>query len=153
MAHSEPPALRTADERALVVELTALALVRAAPDELAVLDETAQEYFADPAAALGEDEHDTPLGSGIDVVALTPYVLAAASAVLPVLGTITAEIAKDVAKDLVKDPVVDGVRRLVKRRPDEPPGPVALTRGRPSGCGGPSSRPARRRGCRRPPPR
>jgi hypothetical protein len=115
----------SAEER-LTVELTALALARAAPDELVLLDETAEEYFADPAALLRADS-DTPLGSGIDVAMMTPYLLAASSAVLPVLGTIAGELGKDAAKDLVKDPVVSWIRGLFKRHRAEPPGPDALT--------------------------
>lgn len=114
-------------EQALTVELTALVLARVAPDELVVLDDSVQEYFADPAAALRPGGGDTPLGSGISVMMLTPYLLAASSAVLPVLVTIAGELGKDVAKDLVKDPVVAWVRRLFKRHPDEPPGPEPLT--------------------------
>src|SRR3954449_6309823 len=106
-------------ERALAVELTALALARAAPDELVLLEETAEEYFADPAVMLRSDEDDTPLGSGISVAMMTPYLLAASSAVLPVLGTIAGEIGKDVAKDLVKDPAVGWIQRLFKRHPAE----------------------------------
>jgi len=115
-------------ERALTVELTALVLARVAPEELVVLDETAAEYFADPQAALRSDGSDTPLGSGITVAMMTPYLLAASSVVLPVLGTVAGELGKDIAKDLVKDPVVDRIRRLFKRQPDQPsPGPEALS--------------------------
>jgi len=102
-------------------------LARVAPDELVVLDDSAQEYFTDPAAALRPDGGDTPLGSGITVVMMTPYLLAASSVVLPVLGTIAGELGKDITKDLVKDPVVDRIRRLFKRHHREPPGPDALS--------------------------
>jgi hypothetical protein len=115
------------EDRALTVELTTLALARAAPDELVILDETAEEYFADPAALLRSDEGDTPLGSGITVAMMTPYLLAASSAVLPVLGTIAGELGKDVAKDLVKDPAVSWIRGLFKRDSAGPAGPDALT--------------------------
>lgn len=102
-------------------------LARFAPDELVVLDDTAAEYFADPPAALRPDGADTPLGSGITVAMMTPYLLAVSSVVLPVLGTVVGELGKDIAKDLVKDPVVDRIRRLFKRHPDEPAGPDALS--------------------------
>jgi hypothetical protein len=98
-------------------------LAQVAPDELVVLDDTAEEYFADPAAALRPDGGDTPLGSGVTVAMMTPYLLAASSVVLPVLGTIAGELGKDIAKDLVKD----RIRRLFKRHPDEPAGPDALS--------------------------
>jgi hypothetical protein len=92
--------------RALVVELTALVLAQLAPDELAVLDDSADEYFADPSAALRPASGDSPLGSGITVAMMTPYLLAASSAVLPVLGAMAGDLGKDVAKDLLKDSVV-----------------------------------------------
>lgn len=110
-------------EQALTVEFAALLLTRLAPDELAVLDDTAAEYFDDPAAALRHEGGDTPLGSGIDVAMLTPYLLAASGAVLPVLS----EIGKDVAQDLLKDSVTVRVRRLFKRNADEAPGSEVLS--------------------------
>jgi hypothetical protein len=116
----------TGTDRQLTVEFTSLLLASVAPDELAVLDESAQEYFADPAAALADGREDVPLGSGLDVAMITPYLMAVASAVLPVLGQFTADIAKDVGKDLIKDPIVTAIRRLFRRSPAEPPA-AALT--------------------------
>ncbi|WP_433505455.1 hypothetical protein ACQP04_02455 [Pseudonocardia halophobica] len=107
-------------DRQLTVEFTSLLLASVAPDELAVLDESAQEYFADPAAALADGREDVPLGSGLDVAMITPYLMAVASAVLPVLGQFTADLAKDVGKDLVKEPTVTAIRRLFRRSPAEP---------------------------------
>lgn len=102
-------------------------LAQVAPDELVVLDDSAEEYFADPGTAVRPYRGDTPLGSGITVAMMTPYLLAASSVVLPLLGTIAGELGKDIAKDLVKDPVVERLRRLFKRDPDEPAGPDALS--------------------------
>lgn len=110
----------TDTDRALTVEFTGLLLASVAPDELPVLDESAQEYFADPAAALADGRDDVPLGSGLDVAMITPYLMAVASAVLPVLGQFAADTAKDVGKDLVKDPIVTTIRRLFRRSPTEP---------------------------------
>ena len=112
------------DAQALAVELTKATLNRVAPEELVVFDETAAEYFADPAAALRGDE-DAPLGSGIEVVMFTPYLLSAASVVLPVLG----EIVKGLVTDVAKEPLSAAVRRLIKRHPAEPPGAIALDGG------------------------
>jgi hypothetical protein len=114
-------------EREVAVELTAAALARIAPDELVVLDETAAEYFHDPEGTLRGDGGDSPMGSGITVAMVTPYLLSVASVVLPLLGTIAGEIAKDVAKDLAKEPLTSWVRRLIRRSPAEPTGPIALT--------------------------
>jgi hypothetical protein len=114
-------------DRELVMTLAATALRQAAPEELVLLDETARDYFTDPASTLAEDT-DEAISAGIDVPLLAPYLLAAAQVALPLLGTFAAEIAKDAGKDLVKEPLVGWVRRFVKRSPDEPAGPVALTR-------------------------
>jgi hypothetical protein len=115
------------EDRALAVELTGLALARASPDELVVLDEVAAEYFADPGAVLRQDAGDSPLGSGITVAMLTPYLLAAAGVVLPLLVAFATEIVKGVAVDLAKEPVGGWVRRLFRRGPADPAGPLALT--------------------------
>ena len=114
----------SAPEQQLAVELAALALPQVAPDEMVVFGDSVAEYLDDPEGAL-EEARDTPLGSGIDVAMMTPYLLAVTSAVLPVLGTIVEELARDVAKDLVTEPLTARIRRLF-RRPAEPPGPVAL---------------------------
>jgi len=121
------PGAPTSADRALAVELTALALARAAPDEVVLLEETAAEYFADPATMLRSDVGDTPLGSGVDVAMMTPYLLAASSTVLPMLGTIAGELGKDVAKEVIREPAANWIRRLFRRQPAEPPGPVALS--------------------------
>jgi hypothetical protein len=124
---SGTPGAPTPTERTLAVELTALAVARAAPDELVLLEETAEEYFADPGALARAQDGDTPLGSGIDVAMMTPYLLAASSAVLPVLGTIAGDLGKDVAKEVLTEPAVSWIRRLFRRGPAEPPGDAALT--------------------------
>src|SRR5580765_96018 len=64
------------EQRALAVDLTAAALVRLAPDELPVLADTAADFYADPDAILRRDRADSPLGAGIEVVMLSPYLLA-----------------------------------------------------------------------------
>jgi hypothetical protein len=120
-----PDTRTSSSEQQLAVELAALVLPNVAPDEVVVFDDSVAEYLDDPAGAL-EGARDTPLGSGIDVAMMTPYLLAVTSAVMPVRGTIAEELAKDVAQDLVKEPLVDRIRRLF-RRPAQPHGPVALT--------------------------
>jgi hypothetical protein len=78
---------RVEDDNALIAELTQAALTTAAPDELAVFDETAQEYFADPQAALTAAKGDAAVGFGLELAMLTPAALAIGSAVLQaVLG-------------------------------------------------------------------
>jgi hypothetical protein len=118
--------LRRDAEREVAVELTAAALARIAPDELVVLDETAAEYFHDPEETLRGAGGDSPLGSGITVTMVTPYLLSVASVVLPMLGTIVGDIVKEVALDLAKEPLTSWVRRLIRKSPAEPTGPIAL---------------------------
>lgn len=108
------------EARSLATELTEIALARIAPDELPVLGETAEEYFADPGAPR-RTATDSPLGAGIPVEMLTPYLLWASTVVLPVLG----EIAKGVGVDVAKEPLSVWIRRLFSRTPEA--ASVALT--------------------------
>jgi hypothetical protein len=121
------PPRPTDEQRALAIDLTAAALVRAAPDEIPVLEETAADFYEDPDAILRPDKADTPLGAGIEILMLTPYVLSAAGAVLPVLAGFVGEIVKGVATDVTKDSLSTWIRRLIKSRPDEAAGALALT--------------------------
>lgn len=70
------------DEKALIAELTELALSAAAPDELLVFEETAEEYFADPQAALTAVSKDSAVGFGLELAMITPVALAVGSAVV-----------------------------------------------------------------------
>jgi len=70
------------DDKALIAELTELALATAAPDELMVFEETAQEYFADPQAALTASGKDSAVGFGLELAMITPVALAVGSAVV-----------------------------------------------------------------------
>jgi hypothetical protein len=79
------------EEKALIAELTELALARAAPDELALFDETAEEYFADPQAALSASSNDTAVGFGLELAMITPVALAVGSTVLQAVGSILSE--------------------------------------------------------------
>ena len=70
------------DDKALIAELTELALSTAAPDELVVFEETAEEYFADPQAALTAAGKDSAVGFGLELAMITPVALAVGSAVV-----------------------------------------------------------------------
>lgn len=70
------------DDKALIAELTELALSTAAPDELVVFDETAEEFFADPQAALTAARKDSAVGFGLELAMITPVALAVGSAVV-----------------------------------------------------------------------
>lgn len=112
------------DSRDLLLALTAVALDRAAPEELILLDETAAEYFADPGALLNPRHRDEPVGFGVDVGLLTPYVLAVATPVVSfLLDTVRAA-----AQDAAKPWAIRTARRLILGA-DRPNGdrPLALT--------------------------
>ena len=89
-------------ERQLVAELAAVVLGRAASEELAVFDETAEEYFADPRAVLAATRRDEPLGFGLDVAMLTPYVLAIVTPVVSFLAAAVADSVKAEGKQVVE---------------------------------------------------
>ncbi|MGH3719997.1 MAG: hypothetical protein ACRDRI_14385 [Pseudonocardiaceae bacterium] len=106
-------------EQRLVIELAALVLERTAPDELAILDDTAREYFADPRATLNPTRRDEPLGFGIDIALLGPYVLAVATPVVTYLGSLVAQGVQEAATSRVADLV-----RPLFRRPGSVAAPI-----------------------------
>ena len=97
------PALTAADEQALVRALAEVALEQAAPEELAVFDETAEEYFAAPEAVLNPKRRDEAVGFGLELALLTPAVLSAAASVVHFLLGVVAEAVHDEAKATVAD--------------------------------------------------
>jgi hypothetical protein len=99
-------------ENELVAELARLALEQAAPEELVLFQETAEDYVRDPQAVL-DPGRDEPLGFGLELAMLTPYVLAVATPVIRFLASTVA----DAAGEEVKPLVARIVRRLF-RRPD-----------------------------------
>jgi hypothetical protein len=110
-------ALPAEDERALIRELAESALERAAPEELAVFDETAEEYFQAPEAVLNPKRRDEAVGFGLELALLTPSVLAAASAVVHFL----LDVAADAVRDEAKASVAERLRRLVRHAGDAAP--------------------------------
>jgi hypothetical protein len=107
MARNEAAA-RLGAEQQLVTKLAALVLEQTSPEELAILDDTAREYFADPQATLEPRRRDKPLGFGMDVALLGPYVLAVGTPVVTYLGSLVAQEVHQAATPLV----ADLVRRL-----------------------------------------
>lgn len=97
----------------LTRELGRLAVHRAAPDELAIFDDLAVEYFADPQAALRPPNRDETLGFGLDLTLLTPYVLAVIAYVLPLLNDMLSEAAKEQGSALIGS----WLGHLIRREP------------------------------------
>lgn len=112
------------EDRALIAELTELVLAQAAPDELAVFDETSQEYFADPQGALTAASKDSAVGFGLELAMITPVALAVGTAVMQALvGYATERAAAAGSKSL------SGIiRRLLRKGPPRPDD-IALTPG------------------------
>ena len=117
------PIDESADNRGLITALTAAALHSAAPDELVVLDETADEYFADPQALLNPKSRDEAVGFGIEMGLIAPFVLAVATPVVQFLiDTVTAA-----AQDAAKPMVTRAVRRLIRWNRSEPDGTASVS--------------------------
>jgi hypothetical protein len=103
-------------ENELVAELARLALEQAAPEELVLFQETAEEYFRDPQGVLDRGRRDEALGFGLDMALLGPYVLAVAT---PVVRFLASTVAGAVGEEL-KPMLARLVRRLL-RQPDSGP--------------------------------
>jgi len=108
--------VRVDDDTELIAELTALALEQAAPDELAIFDETAEEYFADPQAALSSSSKDAAVGFGLELAMLTPAALAVGSAVVQALGSILSDRLVSAGSRSLSALL----RRLVRRQQPDP---------------------------------
>lgn len=115
----EDSAAQSAVEQQLVTKLAALVMERAAPEEIAILDERAREYFADPEAALEPRRRDEPLGFGIDVSLLGPYVLAVASPVVTYLGSAILAAAEALGVIAGRDVLVPDFDQLTAMQPNQ----------------------------------
>ncbi|MCA1781209.1 MAG: hypothetical protein ABR500_03245 [Dermatophilaceae bacterium] len=79
------------DEQDLVCVLAQHALAIRAPEELALFDETAEEYFADPQGVLQAKSRDEAVGFGVEFALLTPYILAVATSVIHLLASMVGD--------------------------------------------------------------
>jgi hypothetical protein len=111
------------EARALASELAALSLEDAAPEELVLFPEVAEEYFRDPDGVLNAQGRDEAVGFGLDVAMLTPYALAV---VVPVIKFL-ASVVEDTAKEEVRASLSERIRKLFRRDADEEPGAEAAT--------------------------
>jgi hypothetical protein len=101
----------TSPDRDLVDEFAKQVLADVAPEELAIFDETADEYHQDPQGVLSATGRDESVGFGLDLAMLTPYVLAVAGSVLGYLLDTVGEAAKKESTPLIGDLV----HRLFRR--------------------------------------
>jgi hypothetical protein len=103
-------------ERDLVTQLATVVLEQTAPEELAVFEETAEEYFQDPQAVLDPQRRDEPVGFGLEASLLAPVALSVASYVVQFVVTTV----RDAAKDEARPVIASLVRRLFRRAlPDQ----------------------------------
>ena len=105
------------EARALASELAALSLEDAAPEELVLFPEVAEEYFRDPDGVLNAQGRDEAVGFGLDVAMLTPYALAV---VVPVIKFL-ASVVEETAKEEVRTSLSERIRRLFRRDAGETP--------------------------------
>lgn len=99
------------EEQELVRELAQIAVADIAPEELAVFDETADEFFADPEAVLHPQKSDEAVGFGLDAALATPVVLAV---VMPVVHFLVSTVA-DAAKEEAASTIRSKVKRLFRK--------------------------------------
>jgi hypothetical protein len=90
-------------DRAMLEEFAKQVLADVAPEELAVFDETAQEYHEDPEGVLSASGRDEAVGFGLDIALLTPYVLAVAAPVLAYLLRTVSDAAKKESQPLIAE--------------------------------------------------
>jgi hypothetical protein len=110
--------------RSLVEALARHAVGDVAPEELLLFDQTAEQYFADPEGAVNPKHRDEALGFGLDLAMLTPYVLAVATSCL---GFLVKTVAETATSEATKPAIGDMLRRLTRRGPQDPEGPVRLS--------------------------
>lgn len=101
-------------DRSLVEELAQLVLEQAAPEELVIFDESAAEYFADPARVLDPKRRDEAVGFGLELAMVTPYVFAV---VTSCLGFMVRTVAETATSEAAKPAIGDLLRRFVRRGP------------------------------------
>lgn len=99
-------------ERALLREFTEVVVADVAPDELLLLPSTTEEFFEDPDKMIRVRSRDEPVGFGLDLELVSPYVLAVAGPVLTYLLSVAAETVKEGSKTLVGE----WIRALFKRK-------------------------------------
>ena len=104
------------DDKQLITELTELALTQAAPDELVVFEETAEEYFADPDAAVSATAKSEAVGFGLELAMVTPAALAIGSALVQALISIVSERTLSAGARSVSAQV----RRLLRKEESDP---------------------------------
>ncbi len=90
---SEPAQVDEESLRILADELAQQVLTEVAPEELALFEDTAQQYHADPEAVLDPKHRDEALGFGLELAMLSPVVIMVALSVVQWLAKTVIEAA------------------------------------------------------------
>ncbi len=94
------------DDRQLAVELAETMLAAVAPDEVSILPEVSDEYFADPEGSI-RGAREESLGFGVELAMLAPFAIAVATEVVKFL----LQLAKDALGPQVQSGFAAWVRR------------------------------------------
>jgi hypothetical protein len=117
------PRTDLAHDEELVRDFAVTVLEHAAPEELALFEDSAADYFRDPESVLAPARRDEAVGFGLDLALLTPYVLAVAGPILTFLVQTVGGVVKDESEPAVRR----WVRRLLGRDDDQPVRGAAAT--------------------------
>jgi hypothetical protein len=88
------------------------AVAAVAPGESEMFDEVAEEYWADPAAAVAAERRDERLGFGLDLALLAPFAISIAVAV----GQYLLGILADAFAGEAKSAVVAKLRAMLRKK-------------------------------------
>jgi len=102
----------------LVAELAQAMLQRVAPDELALYEETAADYFRDPHGLLQARPREEAVGFGLEIALLTPTVLAIATEAARFLAALVADTARDELREELRPVIASKIKRLLGRDSD-----------------------------------
>lgn len=105
-------------ERDLVGELARAVVLRIAPEEQGLFEETEADYVRDPGLVLRGGVRDEAVGFGLDMALLTPYVLAVGAAVVQFLSAVVSDAVHDAVRDELTPAIAGRIRQLLRR--DDP---------------------------------
>jgi hypothetical protein len=118
MIDKDEPALDPGHEQQLAGDLARAVIRQVAPEELAVFDEAAADYFKHSARPQRVKGRDEVVGFGLDMALLAPSALAVATGVVRFLAAVAADAVRDELSDDLKPLISRAVRQAFRR--DDP---------------------------------
>jgi len=106
-------------DQELVVEFAGLVVERLAPEEMPIFSDVTADYFAAEERVTERRRRDEPLGFGVDLALLTPYVLAVSGVVVQFLGSLATDLVKDATKPVAQNLVRRMLDQLTGRPTEE----------------------------------